>query len=723
VPPGPHVLTAEATDNRGATGWSDPVHIRVLPPPRPPVVTIHATDPYACEGNIIHPWPVNNAGPTVTNVNPETARFTVVRCGDMDEDLTVFYRLDGTAQNGVDYRRLSGQVTIPRGAHSAPIIVDPIDDNLPEPTETVIATLLPVACIAIYPPPPGCYIVGEPNHATAYIFDNDFNHAPKLEIVQPRDGDVFRAHSDIEIDVVACDPDGWVTKVEFFANNEKIGEQQVHFVVPPPPGQPQRFWMVWSNVPPGNYVLTAKATDDLGAVSGSDPVQIRVLQLPPVPIVTIHTVDPVATEPNPLLPVLPDTAKFEVRRDSYVSQPLTVHYRIGGTAANGLDYVALSGQVTIPINSPSAPIEVVPLDDNLIEGTESIILTLVQPPCIVSNAIPIGCYLVGQPNRALACLRDNDGPPNKPPTVAIVSPPNGAVFSAPVDVRLVAAAGDPDGWVTTVEFFDGNTSLGIVSNGVCILDAAPVRLPNLGTDVLTENSLTRPFSLLWRSVPPGRHVLTAVATDNDGDSTRSRPIEIFVREPGGLPVVRIMATDAVAREGTANTATFRIRRTGPTNDALTVFYAIGGTAANGADYVTIPNSLTIPAGWRGARIVITPIDDNLPERIETVRLRLTPPPVVPPTYEIGLPARAGAVILDNDHPLLTPEPLADGLHLRLSAFEGMPFRLESSTDLVNWQEEASDIATEDGVSVVEPAGKFPLRFFRVVPEYGDLDLE
>ena len=35
--------------------------------------------------------------------------------------------------------------------------------------------------------------------------------------------------------MVTRDPDGYVWKVEFFANHEKIGEQQVHFVVPPPP--------------------------------------------------------------------------------------------------------------------------------------------------------------------------------------------------------------------------------------------------------------------------------------------------------------------------------------------------------------------------------------------------------------------------------------------------------------------------------------------------------
>ena len=243
--------------------------------------------------------------------------------------------------------------------------------------------------------------------------------------------------------------------------------------------------------------------------------------------------------------------------------------------------------------------------------------------------------------------------------------------------------------------------------------------------MLTDNSLSRPFVLPWLNVPVGKHILTAVATDNAGDSTRSQPVEIAVNEPTHLPIVRIMATDAVAREGTTNTATFRIRRTGPTNSALTVFYAIRGTASNGVDYVTIPDSLTIPAGRRGARIVITPIDDNLPERIETVRLQLIPSLLgIPAAYEIGRPARAGAVILDNDHLLLTPEPLPDGLHLRLPVLEGTPFRLESSSDFVNWEEEACDLANEDGVSFVEgELATRPQRFFRVVPEYGELDEE
>jgi hypothetical protein len=731
--PGVHVLTAKATDNRGAASVSDPVRIKILPLPCPPVVTIYAADPYASEGCFFDPLPVRpvlgGGGPIIIDPPiilwpPKTATFTVARDGCVDMDLLVHYRLEGTAKNGTDYRELSGKVTIPRSSHHARIVVEPIDDNLPEPTETVVAVLEPPVCIAIHPPPPDCYRVGDPHRATAYIFDNDGNQSPKLEIVHPSNGDAFRAGSDIEIDVATRDPDGWVWRMEFFANDEKIGEQQIHFIIPPPPGQPQKFSMTWSNVSAGEYELTAKATDDDGATSLSDPVKIKVGNLPTLPVVTIEAFDPLASEPNPITPAF-DSAKFRVSRHGPATGSLAVHYRVSGTASNGVDYQTLSGVVTIPSDSPSAIVEVIPLHDKLVEGTESVIVTLLQPPCVLSNAVTPDCYLVGYPGRDIAYIRDNDLP-NRPPTVAIVSPANGSVFTAPVNLRLVAAAGDSDGWVTTVEFFAGDTSLGVVHNPIIILDPLPIRLPELGDGVLTGNSLTRPFVLVWSNAPPGKHVITAVATDNAGDKTRSRPIEIAVREHSELPVVRITAPDAVAREGTDNTATFRISRTGPTNSALMVFYTIRGTASNGVDYASIPDSLTIPAGRRSVRIVITPINDNLPEWIETVLLRLTEPPFGSPLpyYEIGRPARAGAIILDNDWQLRSPDSLVDGsLHLRMNAMLGMPFRLEASTNLLDWEEVASDINVEDGVSVVDEKRDYPRRFFRVVPEFGDLDEE
>ena len=64
------------------------------------------------------------------------------------------------------------------------------------------------------------------------------------------------------------------------------------------------------------------------------------------------------------------------------------------------------------------------------------------------------------------------------------------------------------------------------------------------------------------------------------------------------------------------------------------------------------------------------------------------------------------------------------LHLRLPVPLGLPFRLEASTNLTDWEEIACDINAEDGVSVVDDAkGTRPQRFFRVLQELGDLDDE
>lgn len=702
VRPGSYVLTARAVDNRGAASVSPPVPIRVLPA-RPPVVTIVATDPYASEGE----WDVDPAG-TGPLPRPNTALFTVRRSGGTNTALTVSYRLSGTASNGVDYRPLPGTVTIPVGAWSAGILVVPIDDNLVEGTETVIAALEPRACATVYPPPADCYVVGDPGRALAYLRDNDVppNQPPKVEIVKPEEGEVFPAGSDVEIRVLAQDPDGWVGRLDFYEGANLIGTQEVLFIVPPPPGQPQRFYLTWSNAPPGGYRLTVVATDNLGTTSRSDPVTLRVVAMPPLPVVTIDAIDPVATEQSPDLDALPDTAVFEVRRTGDLTEDLKVFYTVSGTASNGVDYQRLSGEVVIPANAATATVLIDPIDDDLVEGPESVVLTLVQLRCVTTNVPPPpGCYVVGQPGSARAWLNDNDGGGNIPPHIVLVSPPDGASFDAPANIGVVAQTVDPDGWVGLIEFFAGTNKIGEVS----IMFIVP---PPPGQ--------WQTFALRWTDVPAGRYALTAVATDNLGATARSAPVLVTVQEPPAVPVVTLFAPDPLAREGTTNTATFAVRRSGPTNLPLTVWYEVRGTASNGVDYVAIPDRVTIPAGRRTARVVIEPIDDRLVERIETVILRLVEPPTMQPglSYLIGRPGAAAAVIVDND---FRPPPcrrLPDGLfHACLAGPTGFGFRLEASADLRTWEPLFSNWATEDEVQFVDPeAETAPLRFYRVLPD-------
>jgi len=387
--------------------------------PQPlPVVNIFAEDPVASE---IPPVPPGMGMPQ----RFDDAVFLVTRSGSTDLPLEVFYRISGTASNGVDYEPLSGRVVIPAGESSARIYVMPIDDLLPEGTETVVIRIEAPACILIYPPPPGCYQVGPSNEAVAYILDNDpeTNRPPYVRLVKPVNGQTFIAPTNILLLADTVDLDGYVWRVEFFANDQKLGEAERRFITPPPPGEHIRFEFVWTNPPVGRHVLRARGTDDQGATGWSEPVAIWVVTTnapPPLPIVTITAPDPIASEGTNCWRwanwptgggsgggCLTNTATFVIRRIGPTNDALTVHYCIGGTASNGVDYVTLPGFVTIPAGRRAVDFKLIPLDDDLPERLETVVLRLCVPP---DTTNPVPPYVIGFPSRAAAVIVDNDQP-------------------------------------------------------------------------------------------------------------------------------------------------------------------------------------------------------------------------------------------------------------------------------------------------------------------------
>ena len=98
-------------------------------------------------------------------------------------------------------------------------------------------------------------------------------------------------------------------------------------------------------------------------------------------------------------------------------------------------------------------------------------------------------------------VRSTPAVANQPPTVAINSPTNGASFTSPANVPITAAANDPDGSVTNVAFFDGDTFLGGTKNAPYTVTAA---------------------------LAVGSHALTAVTTDSLGLSTTSTVVNVTV---------------------------------------------------------------------------------------------------------------------------------------------------------------------------------------------------
>jgi subtilase family serine protease len=111
-----------------------------------------------------------------------------------------------------------------------------------------------------------------------------------------------------------------------------------------------------------------------------------------------------------------------------------------------------------------------------------------------------------------------------------------------------------------------------------------------------------------------------------------------------FPVVRILATDAVATEVGPTSGTFKITRTGNTGYDLQVNYSISGTATAGIDYESIPDRVTIPSGSEEATILITAIDDSKAEVDETVILTI----IADPAYIVSATDKATVTIQSDE---------------------------------------------------------------------------
>ena len=438
------------------------------------------------------------------------------------------------------------------------------------------------------------------------------NTAPSVSIISPTNGAMFTVPGNIFMFLDGRDPDGPISAatVEIFANGDSLG--LAHLSDPGPPHE-SAFQFTWANPMPRSYALTARITDNLGANSTSAPVNIVVVGNPLYTFVKVEAEDPQAAEPETTLPYF-DAGLFRFTRVGNTNVALPVYFSLSGTASNGVDYSAISNVIVIPAGITIAHIVVNPLVDHLPEGVETVTLRLQSPVCVAIYPPPPDCYVVGSPDQATVYIYDQ-------PFLPIIS----------------ISATDP-----------------IAAEGTNWLS-----WPGC------SNSASGPF-------------------------------------------------------GTTNTATFVVRRTDHTNWVNRVFYEVSGTASNGVDYAFLRGDVTIPPGKYTAEIRIVPLDDAIPEHIETVIIRLRPPPVMDSVlpYLVGYPDKAAAILVDNDGPCPATCVLPEHcFHINWPAAPGTAWRIECSTNLVQWTPVCTNSTADGGLHFIDlDVGEVPGRFYRAVRE-------
>jgi chitinase len=91
------------------------------------------------------------------------------------------------------------------------------------------------------------------------------NQSPNVSITSPAANASFTAPAAVTITAAASDPDGTIAKVQFYNGATLLGEST---------SSPYTY--AWNNVVAGSYTLTAKATDNAGAVTTSAAIAIVV---------------------------------------------------------------------------------------------------------------------------------------------------------------------------------------------------------------------------------------------------------------------------------------------------------------------------------------------------------------------------------------------------------------------------------------------------------------
>jgi len=212
-----------------------------------------------------------------------------------------------------------------------------------------------------------------------------------------------------------------------------------------------------------------------------------------LPMVTLLATDPTALAGT-------SSGAFTLIRSGASDTALLVFLGISGTASNGVDYVTITNEVTIPKGYLAVDIPIQPIVVQARRGNKTVVLTL------QTNAD----YLLSSGRRGTVQIVD-DSYNVLPPTVSLTSPTNGSVFDARSTITLTADASDVDVAIKSVSFYAGDDFLGSTTN--------------------------KPYSLSWTNVPVGKYALFARAVDQVGQSTLSAAVNISVTNE--VPTIKL----------------------------------------------------------------------------------------------------------------------------------------------------------------------------------------
>jgi hypothetical protein len=522
-----------------------------------------------------------------------TIRFT--RTGDLTNELLAVVYLSGSASLSNDFRfdpeQTSGfnTITFPAGVAEVEFAFHALNDNAIEAAETCALTLIE----------DHAYVVAPRSEAVLTILDNDSPARPAVSVTT---GTPSVSESGMDRGQFLFSRSG-TTEAELTVTYAISGNATAGADYPTLAGV-----LV---IPAGNRSASVycQPTDDKN-VEADETVIVAVTSQPAYTVsgsaATITVLD------DDLLTVTitptggaaePDAAgHFTVKREGDLSANLLVKFTTSGTATPDLDYQALSGSITIPAGAASEDIVVTPKDDLLVEGDESVGIT------VVTNA----AYSVGTPGSAMLSIRDNEK------VTVTVSAPDAEASEPGAETGLFTIARG-----TVV---NGNLTVNLAFSGVALngVDYIPLEttvvIPNGASSLSLE---VIPFDDLHLEYDEAVLLTLLPGTNYNVGNPATERVVIVDDDLSSVPAAGFSFTTSSVEERLSPGVSVTLSWTS-TAPATVEFRVIGGTAATN-DYRPAAGVLEFAPGERAKSIPVQITDNSLAQTDRTIRLVLFNP--------------------------------------------------------------------------------------------------
>ncbi|MEM8894556.1 MAG: YHYH protein [Bacteroidota bacterium] len=357
------------------------------------------------------PTPESFSGSVSVILSPESVEegglsqmvFTLSETNTSDSVVAVGYTVGGSASED-DYTQLTGVAIIPVGQSTTSVSITTIDDSEIEETETIAISIDQNTSSSGVSP-------GSPNSAQLTILDNDVEPVPQdIVITIAAETDSLEEGQSTVLTVFLSQPNNSGSSLSMTytiggqaSNGEDYDELSgtVEVTAGSLIGEINLSTIDDDLMEAAERVVITLTSNNLpsGFVLGSDNSAAVVIQdNDAMPGAIVTTISASATGLDEAGSV---AITIDISSPNDTGSPLNIAYTVTGNATAGIDYIALSGSVSIPNGEQSSTFDVVGIDDTDVEGDETITIEL------SSQGLPQG-YIVGSPASVELQIMDDD---------------------------------------------------------------------------------------------------------------------------------------------------------------------------------------------------------------------------------------------------------------------------------------------------------------------------